>query len=302
MSDPVDLTDAERLAGARFVTGQDGVSLLVPPGGYRVFEPPPRATLVMPPSPSHGPLVSPVDWCAGDRAIAQYFWTSTGKDEDAWTCSEADVRRVISFGMKAQPVPHGTPYGHGELTVLVDRIPMPIMVQMLRHRVQQIIEGMDGTEVAAEIDWAPNISQKSYRYVSATGKSIEQVFQVPTLDEMVRQVGRPGRYTYEPLSLEDAQRCMDIFMSLYEHSWRAYSQVNKIGLANERARFLLAQGALTRLYATASYRNWFNWLVQRHDAHAQWEMQQVATQVEPLMAQLAPLTYELWVESGRRII
>lgn len=282
----------------------DTINELVIPGGggVRIFEPPPRAVLMLPPEPEHGPVVEPVDWTAGDRAIAQYFWTSTGKDADAWTCPESEVERVIKFGMMAQPVPHGTPYGHGELTVLVDRLPMPIMVQMLRHRVQHLTEGPDGYEVMATVEWAPNISQKSYRYVGAKGKSIEQVFQVPTLDEMVTQVGRPGHYSYEPLEPRVQAAIRDVFMRQYESSWRAYSEVQKLGLCNERARFLLAQGALTRLYATASYRNWFNWLVQRNDAHAQWEIQQVAAQVEPIMAQLCPLTYGLWIEAGRRII
>jgi len=209
---------------------------------------------------------------------------------------------VIRFGMRAEPVPHGTPYGHPELTILVDRIPQPIAVQMLRHRVQVLTGRGDATEVMAEIDWAPNISQKSYRYVTAEGKGIEQVFQVPTMEEMVKQVGRPGRYTYEPLSEEDAAYCLEQGLRLYEHSWRVYSRLIKRGLAPERARFFLAQGALTRLYATASYRNWFNWLIQRHHPTAQWEIRQVAAQVEPLMEQLAPITYRLWVEAGRRVI
>ena len=52
--------------------------------------------------------------------------------------------------------------------------------------------------------------------------------------------------------------------------------------------------------ATASYRNWLTWLVQRNDSHAQAEIVQVATQVEEIVAQCIPITYDLWLSHGRR--
>lgn len=270
----------------------------------RAYAPPERATIELPDDPGYGPLVAPVDWSAGDRAIAQYFWTSTDKDADAWTCSEAEVRRVINFGMKARPVPHGTPGGHGHLTVHVDRIALPIAEQMLRHRVQVQSPDGDGTGHLA-VEWSPNISKKSYRYVDPGrgAAGIDEIFHVPRPSDLRVQQGRPGAYTYAPMDERTAESVIGDLRHLYIGCWEVYERVRgETNLAPEQARFFLPTGLLTRMYATASYRNWFNWLVQRNDAHAQGEIQDVARQVEAIVAQCCPLTYELWLSHGRRVI
>lgn len=266
----------------------------------RTVEPPPRSTIVLPDAPEHGPIVTPVDWSAGDRAIAQYFWTSTDKDSDAWTCSEAEVRRVINFGMKAQPVPHGTPSGHGHLTVLVERIDMPTAEQMLRHRVQT--QSPDGQ--ATWVEWSPNISKKSHRYIEAGRASgnIEDIFYLLRPEDVLMRVGRPGAYTYAPMEAGLAAACVGDMKYLYVGCFEVYRRCVSRGMAPEQARYMLPMALYTRLYATASYRNWFNWLVQRNDGHAQREIRWVAEGVEPILAQCCPLTYELWLSHGRRII
>lgn len=242
--------------------------------------------------------MTPIDWSAGDRLIAQCFWASTDKDETAWTCSEERVRQVITFGLKAQPVPHGTPFGHGHLTVHVDRLPLPIAGQMIRHRVQQISEA-DPIPVAAG-DWLPNISQKSYRYVTATGETPSEVMWLPVAEELRQQVGRPGRYTYEPLAKDVGEHLVAGMRHHAQAAWDLYEDLLGAGLAPEQARMWLPQGTYTRLYATASYRNWLTWLVQRNDAHAQAEVQQVAEQVEAIIEQCIPITYGVWASYGRR--
>jgi thymidylate synthase ThyX len=268
----------------------------------RVFEPKPRPTLRLPPAPERGPVVTPVDWSAGDRAIAQYFWASTEKDDSAWTCSDEAVLRVINFGMKAQPVVHGTPFGHGHLTLHVDKLPLAIAGQMIRHRVQQISE--DGAPDWA-FDWLPNISQKSYRYVRAGGArpqeaNLDDLLYIPEPGELRGQQGRPGEYRYEPLSGPTAQWMAEAIQEQSERAWALYQELTEGGMAPEQARFWLPQATYTRLYATASYRNWLTWLVQRNDPHAQLEVVQVARQVEEIVAQCIPLTYQLWLSHGRR--
>lgn len=266
----------------------------------RTIEAPVRATIVLPDAPERGPIVTPIDWSAGDRAIAQYFWTSTDKDSDAWTCPESEIRRVINFGMKAQPVPHGTPSGHGSLTVLVERIAMPTAEQMLRHRVQT--QSPDGQ--ACWVEWSPNISKKSHRYVTAGGHGdrIEDSFHVFRPEDLRSQVGRPGHYAYQTVNPDLAGMLAYRIEAAYERAWDTYLSLLRDGVCAEQARYVLPMGLLTRLYATASYRNWFNWLVQRNDGHAQEEIQQVARPAEQIVAQCCPITYELWLSHGRRVI
>lgn len=268
----------------------------------RVYSPPPRATITLPPAPARGPVVTPVDWSAGDRAIAQYFWTSTDKDATAWTCSEAQVQRVINFGMGAQPVPHGTPFGHGHLTVHVDRAPLFVVGQLIRHRVQSM--SGDGTP-AIDLDWAPNVSQKSYRYVTAGGSTpgeanVDDLLWLPEPGELRTQEGRPGAYQYAPVDPARADWMATAIRQVAGYAWDLYLELTAAGLAPEQARAVLPQSTLTRLYLTASYRNWLTWLVQRADRHAQEETRQVAHQVEQVIKQCIPLTYGLWESHGRR--
>lgn len=277
------------------------VQVLVVDAGVRVFEPPPRPIIELPPEPERGPVVVPVDWSAGDRAIAQYFWASTEKDATAWECPETDVRRVINFGMGATPVVHGTPFGHGHLTIHCDRVPLPIAGQLIRHRVQHLSE--EGLPVWA-FDWAPNISQKSYRYVKLGGSSPEEanlddLIYLPTEDELRGQQGRPGQYRYEPLR-GDKSRLVARIREEAQRNWELYLELTGEGMAPEQARMWLPQATLTRMYATASYRNWLTWLVQRNDGHAQREVQQLARQVEQIVQQCIPITYGLWESHGRR--
>jgi len=268
----------------------------------RVFSPLPRPTITLPPAPARGPVVTPIDWSAGDRFIAQTFWASTEKDGDAWTCSEESVTRVINFGMGAKPVVHGTPFGHGHLTVHVDRLPLAIAGQMIRHRVQHQSE--DGLPLWA-MDWLPNISQKSYRYVTAGGKrpreaNLEDLIHLPEAGELRTQEGSPGAYSYEPLTRNDTDWMIAAIRTQAAVSLDLYLNLVDGGLAPEQARFVLPQSTLTRLYATASYRNWLSWLVQRNDRHAQAEVVQVAEQVEEIIRQCIPITYDLWLSHGRR--
>jgi len=273
--------------------------LTAPP---RVFSPKPRPTITLPAAPSRGPIVTPIDWSAGDRLTAQCFWASTEKDGDAWTCSDEAVTRVINFGMGAKPVVHGTPFGHGHLTVHIDRLPLAIAGQLIRHRVQHQSE--DGEPVWA-MDWLPNISQKSYRYVTAGGSrpteaNLDDVMHLPLADELRTQEGRPGAYTYQPMHPGLAINLAARMRAHADDAWTTYMDLVASGLAPEQARFVLPQATFTRMYATASYRNWLSWLVQRNDAHAQAEVVQVAEQVEAIMAQCIPITYDLWLSHGRR--
>lgn len=259
---------------------------------------------MLPPAPSRGPIVTPIDWSAGDRAIAQYFWASTEKDATAWEAPEQDIQRVINFGMKAQPVVHGTPFGHGHLTIHVDRVPLAIVGQLIRHRVQHQSE--EGEPLWA-FDWMPNISQKSYRYVRAGGTSpreanLGDLVYLPEPGELRGQQGRPGSYRYEPLTRDDTDWMTQAIREQAERAWALYLELVEGGMAPEQARFWLPQAVYTRLYATASYRNWLSWLLMRGDPTAQAEVRQIAEQVEPIIEQCIPMTYRLWMSHGRRLM
>lgn len=239
----------------------------------RTFEPLPRPTITLP-DREYGPIVTPVEWSAGDRFIAQMFWTSTDKDADAWTCDESEVRRVINFGMKAQPVPHGTPKGHSHLTVNIEDVDLATAEQILRHRVSIQTPDGDGTGwMMAE--WAPNISKKSHRYVTAKPRAY-----IPHPEAIRGQKGRPGAYERIAVRPEYVMAGLVVLSNAYAVAFEAYKTlVEDFTWAPELARMVLPVGTFTRMYATNSYRNWFNFLLQRNDVHAQLEARMIAEQI-----------------------
>jgi thymidylate synthase (FAD) len=218
------------------------------------------------------------DHNGSDRHVAAYFWTSTDKDADAFTCPESEVERVLRFGMKAAPVPHATPFGHPHVTVHVTDVPLFVVHQWQRHRVQ-------------------NYSEKSHRYTSA-----DAGFYIPDIADVRMQEGRPGHYRFRPLDPDNAKQVIAAMGRLYDEAWRRYDTMVAYGVANELARAVLPSGLLTQMYATASLRNWLGFLVQRNDEHAQLEIRRCAEQVEAILHDLYPITMRLWVEYGRRAV
>lgn len=217
------------------------------------------------------------DHNGSDRHVAAYFWTSTDKDSDAFTCDEAEVERVLRFGMKASPVPHATPFGHSVVTVHVEA-PLFVIHQWQRHRVQ-------------------NYSEKSHRYTEAGRK-----FYTPKTEDVRGQVGRPGHYTFEGFDADAADDVRYAMSYACNESFSAYRRLMDLGVAAELARIVLPSALLTRMYATASLRNWLGFLVQRNDEHAQLEIRRCAEQVEEILNGLYPITMRLWNEFGRRVV
>lgn len=222
--------------------------------------------------------ISLFDHNGSDRHVAAYFWTSTDKDEDAFECPESEIERVIRFGMKAEPVPHGSPFGHPHMTIKADDVPLFVVAQWQRHRVQ-------------------NYSQKSLRYSEASGSAY-----VPEVIDVRARIGRPGHYATRPLAPDTALQVVHLIEDANRAAFARYHELLDLGVAEELARTVLPVGTLTRMYATASLRNWLGFLVQRNDKHAQIEVRRGAESVEDSLDSLYPITMRLWREYGRRVV
>lgn len=222
--------------------------------------------------------VSLFDHSGSDRHIAAYFWASTDKVQQAWTCPIADVERVIRFGMKAQPVAHGSPFGHSVATFWCTDIPLFVVAQWERHRTQ-------------------NYSEESFRYVVSEGD-----YYVPEPVDVRGQKGRPGRYLMTGLKKGQVTEGIAIVRRNGMNSVLDYNALLALGWAPELARTVLPTGSYKRLFATASLRNWLGFLAQRTDDAAQLEIRHCANAVERQLTDLYPVTMRLWNEAGRRVV
>ena len=94
----------------------------------------------------------------------------------------------------------------------------------------------------------------------------------------------------EPPALNDAP-------DWYKEEWRKIQRVaaflylegvDQKYLRKEDARYILPQGCTTALSLCLNFQGWRDFLKNRNDKHAQWEVRDVAQQIQAVLADIAP--------------
>jgi thymidylate synthase (FAD) len=215
--------------------------------------------------------VSLIDHMGSDETVARAAWVSTGKDDRDATPER--VEALIRFLLENRPT-HASPFGHPHVTLLVET-PIFVAREWMRHRTQ-------------------SYSEISSRYTDLSGEAY-----LPPVEDFRTQVGKPGAYRFEPMDEDTANRLWWQMNNAYQISQRTYRDLLDRGLAREVARNVLPVGTLTRFYATASLRNWLNFLVLRNHPAALLEIRREAVDAEAILAELFPVTVAVWDEVGR---
>lgn len=221
--------------------------------------------------------VALIDSMGDDRAIAAAAWVSTGAK--IMGPSDQRVASLINFLMRDR---HGTPFEHNSLTFRISA-PLFVFYEFHRHRV----------------GW-------SYNEESARYRELDPVFYVPRPNRALRQVGKPGAYTFE-LGSED-----QVFTAGLEHrhnareSWDSYQFMLDQGIAREVARNVLPVSIYKTMYATCNVRSLFSFLTLRYAHHLSKvptfplaEIEEVAKGMEELARPLFPLAFEAFDKHGR---
>lgn len=192
-------------------------------------------------------------------------------DRSSTELTDRDIG-LIGFLMRER---HASPFEHTSLTVLVDT-PIGVSREWLRHRTQ-------------------SFNEFSTRYA----KVGEPSFYIPPAEALRTQVGKPGAYHFEPLPPERAPEVQEKFDTAYRTALAAYHELLDLGVARELARNVLPLGMHTKFYATANLRNWLNFLSLRTDENALREIREEAAQVEAIVEERFPRSYQAWVKHGR---
>lgn len=111
------------------------------------------------------------------------------------------------------------------------------------------------------------ILQRSQRYVKET--RVDYI-DPPALKDA------PGWYR------EEWRRIQEVAAFLYLEG------VNQKYLRKEDARYILPQGCTTALSLCLNFQGWRDFLKNRNDKHAQWEVRDVAQQIQAVLAEIAP--------------
>ena len=178
---------------------------------------------------------------------------------------------LIRFLMRDR---HGTPFEHNAFRFHV-RCPIFVAREWFRHRVG-------------------SFNEFSMRYARATDD-----FYVPEPEDVRSQVGKPGAYSFEPVSDELAETTREELRAVYDTAYETYQRLVEQGVARELARAVLPVGAYTEFFWTVNARSLMNFVSLRAAETAQREIRRYADAVEAFLAQRMPVTYDAFIANGR---
>lgn len=213
----------------------------------------------------------------GDQSVAFAARVSTGLDLKEY--SEANDIGLLNYLMKHR---HGSPFEHNSMTF---RISAPIFVfrEFHRHR----------------IGW-------SYNEVSGRYTKLEPKFYSYPAGRPLAQAGNSAhpKLVKGPAGLEHIVRQSGALVS--GTAWKAYEAMLEAGAAKEVARFVLPVNIYSTMYATCNARSMMAFLSLRVDAEnatfeskPQWEIEQIALQMELQFKELFPITWKAFNDNGR---
>ncbi len=178
---------------------------------------------------------------------------------------------LIRFLMRDR---HGTPFEHNSFRFHI-RCPIFVAREWFRHRVG-------------------SFNEFSMRYAKATDD-----FYVPDAEDVRTQVGKPGAYSFDPVSPEVAETTREELRAVYAAAYDTYQRLVELGVARELARCVLPVGAYTEFFWTVNARSLMNFLSLRAAETAQREIRRYAEACETFLAEKMPVTYDAFVASGR---
>jgi thymidylate synthase (FAD) len=178
---------------------------------------------------------------------------------------------LIRFLMRDR---HGTPFEHNSFRFHI-RTPLFVAREWFRHRIG-------------------SFNEFSMRYARATDE-----FYIPEPEDVRSQVGKPGAYSFEPVSDELAETAREELRAVYEAAYAAYERLVEAGVARELARAAIPVGAYTEFYWTVNARSLMNFVSLRNSENAQREIRRYAEACERFLEELMPVTYAAFVANDR---
>lgn len=220
--------------------------------------------------------VNYVDHFGSDEMICRAARVST---LGAASLDTVHSQGLIRFLMRNR---HGSPFEHGGVTM---RITAPIFVwrEFMRHRI------------------GFSYNEQSGRYME-----LEPVFYVPPVERPLVQEGKAGEYIFVEGTQAQGDQVYRDLTSAYEQAWISYQHMLSIGIAKEVARMCLPVATYSTAYVTCNPRSIMSFLSLRtksesslYKSYPQWEIEQVANQIEALFGDLWPMTHNAFEAFGR---
>jgi thymidylate synthase (FAD) len=179
------------------------------------------------------------------------------------TVKSADEARDLASHLRKIPC-HWVPFGHPQITLRM-QAPIPIRVQCFKHKIG-FVE-----------------SEESRRYIS-TKPELYIPDHFRTKPEGSVKQGSAGAHP-------NSDEWLHVYVTWCDGSIRYYEQMIADGICPEQARFVLPQGCEVNWVWTGSLYAFANFYNQRSDSHAQKEIQDLAEEVNQIIAPLYPVSW-----------
>lgn len=211
-----------------------------------------------------------------DKFICQAARVST-LGADSYGTDESEG--LLNFLMKGR---HGSPFEHGLMTF---RVTAPIFVwrEFMRHRI-------------------------GFSYNEQSGRYMELLpyFYMPPRERDLVQTGKAGAYNFSSGTQEQFDMVESQLELTYLRTWESYQRMLEHGIAKEIARVGLPVGIYSSAYVTCNPRSIMSFLSLRtkdesskFPSYPQWEIEQVARQMEVVFSEHWPLAHKVFIDNGR---
>jgi thymidylate synthase (FAD) len=182
--------------------------------------------------------------------------------------------RLVRYLAKSDPM-HSSPFEHVTLSFEMTA-PLAVAVHVFRHRTF-------------------SYNAFSHRYANA----LHAPCYMPPRQAIRGQTAMNKQASGEMLGTEQIDACLQELAAAYENSLRSYQRLIELGLARERARFVLPEGMLTGWVMTGNLLNFARFLRTRgaldlaFESPVQEETRSLAAAMHSIMHAVAPITMNI---------
>ena len=196
------------------------------------------------------------------RGMTSGDWETLISDIMDKNITEGDARDLAVYLRKIPE--HWIPFGHPHITLRMEA-PVPIRTQCFKHKIGYVE------------------SEESRRYISSTPKLyVPEIFRAKP-EGSIKQ----GSAQKHP----DSDMFRSIYVETAKNALAVYENMIACGVCPEQARFVLPQGCEVNWVWTGSLYAYANFYNQRSDSHAQKEIQDLAEEVNKIIAPLYPVSW-----------
>lgn len=203
---------------------------------------------------------------ATDDMVAMAAWVSFDRDSEERLTDKKRMQGLINFLMREK---HMSPFEHGSFTFKID-CPLYVAREFHRHRTM------------------------AYNEVSGRYTKMNYRFMTISDERPLIQQGKAGQYTFVPGNAEQQAAVRESDRRVAEFLIAEYEKLLDMGIAKEVARTRLPMSLMTQFYATVNPRNLMHFLGLRTSPQALYEIREVAEDMERLLAEQMPMTYDAW--------